>query len=167
VHEIEVGTRVAYATRPMGAYAAERHVPVSRLVPIPDGLEESVAAAVLLKGLTAEYLLRRMVALQPGNWVLVHSAAGGVGSLLVQWGKHLGLKVIGTVSSAPKAESARADGADEIVLPGEDLARAREEDHRRRGLLGGLRRRRQRHVPALDRVSPCAACWPATASPRA
>jgi NADPH2:quinone reductase len=122
VHEIEVGTRVAYATRPMGAYAAERHVPVSRLVPIPDGLEESVAAAVLLKGLTAEYLLRRMVALQPGNWVLVHSAAGGVGSLLVQWGKHLGLRVIGTVSSEAKAEAARADGADEVVLvPGGDF----------------------------------------------
>jgi len=122
VHEIEVGTRVAYATRPMGAYALERNIPVSRLVRIPDDLEESVAAAVLLKGLTAEYLLRRMVALQRGTWVLVHSAAGGVGSLLVQWAKHLGLHVIGTVSSKAKADAARADGADEVVLlPGEDL----------------------------------------------
>jgi NADPH2:quinone reductase len=123
VHEIEVGTRVAYATRPMGAYAAERNIPVSRLVRIPEDLEESVAAAVLFKGLTAEYLLRRMVALQPGNWVLVHSAAGGVGSLLVQWGKHLGLRVIGTVSSEAKAEAARADGAEEVVIvPGGDFA---------------------------------------------
>jgi NADPH2:quinone reductase len=122
VHEIEVGTRVAYATRPMGAYASERNIPVSRLVRIPDDLEESVAAAVLFKGLTAEYLLRRMVALQPGTWVLVHSAAGGVGSLLVQWAKHLGLRVIGTVSREAKAEAARADGADEVVLvPGEDF----------------------------------------------
>jgi len=122
VHEFAIGQRVAYATRPMGAYAAERNIPVSRLVRLPDDLEESVAAAVLFKGLTAEYLLRRMVALQPGAWVLVHSAAGGVGSLLVQWAKHLGLRVIGTVSSEAKAEAARADGAQElIVTPREDF----------------------------------------------
>jgi NADPH2:quinone reductase len=122
VHEFAIGQRVAYATRPMGAYAAERNIPVSRLVRLPDDLEESVAAAVLFKGLTAEYLLRRMVALQPGAWVLVHSAAGGVGSLLVQWATHLGLRVIGTVSSEAKAEAARADGAQElIVTPREDF----------------------------------------------
>ena len=122
VHELEVGTRVAYASRPMGAYAAERNMPAARLVRIPEGLDEKDAAAVLFKGLTAEYLLRRMVTLQPGTWILVHSAAGGVGSLLVQWGKHLGLKVIGTVSNEAKAEAARADGAAEIVIvPGEDF----------------------------------------------
>ncbi len=123
VHQIEVGARVAYATRPMGAYARERNIPVGRLVRIPDGIGDELAAAVLFKGLTAEYLLRRAVAPAAGEWVLVHSAAGGVGSLLVQWAKHLGLRVIGTVSSEAKAEAARADGADEVVVTtGEDFA---------------------------------------------
>ena len=116
VHQIEVGARVAYATRPMGAYARERNMPVGRLVRIPDGISDELAAAVLFKGLTAEYLLRRVANPAAGDWVLVHSAAGGVGSLLVQWGKLLGLRVIGTVSSEEKAASASADGAELVVL---------------------------------------------------
>ncbi len=116
VHQIEVGTRVAYATRPMGAYARERNLPAGRLVRIPDGINDELAAALLFKGLTAEYLVRRVVVPEPGDWVLVHSAAGGVGSLLVQWAKHLGLRVIGTVSNEEKAEAARADGAEEVVV---------------------------------------------------
>ena len=118
VHQIEVGARVAYASRPMGAYAKERNLPVNRLVRIPDGLDEQLAAAVLFKGLTAEYLVRRIATPAPGSWVLVHSAAGGVGSLLVQWAKHLGLRVIGTVSNEAKAASAKSDGADEVVITG-------------------------------------------------
>jgi NADPH2:quinone reductase len=116
VHQIEVGARVAYATRPMGAYAGERNIPVGRLVRIPDGISDELAAAVLFKGLTAEYLLRRVATPTAGDWVLVHSAAGGVGSLLVQWGKLLGLRVIGTVSSKEKAAAASADGAELVVL---------------------------------------------------
>jgi len=116
VHKLEVGTRVAYATRPMGAYAGERNLPANRLVRIPDGIDEQLAAAVLFKGLTADYLLRRLVAPAAGGWVLVHSAAGGVGSLLVQWGRHLGLRVIGTVSSEEKAAEVLADGAEVVVV---------------------------------------------------
>lgn len=122
VHQIEVGARVAYATRPLGAYAGERNLPVGRVVPIPEGISDELAAAVLFKGLTAEYLLRRLAKPAPGDWVLVHSAAGGVGSLLVQWAKHLGLRVIGTVSSEEKAAAASADGAEVVVLTsGEDF----------------------------------------------
>lgn len=122
VGSLQIGERVAYATRPLGAYARERNLPAYRLVRIPGGIEDRVAAAVLFKGLTAEYLLRRLVRLQRGAWILVHSAAGGVGSLMVQWASELGLRVIGTVSSEAKAEQARADGAEEVILvPGEDF----------------------------------------------
>lgn len=122
VSTLAVGDRVAYATRPMGAYAAERNLPANRLVRLPHGVDETLGAALIFKGLTAEYLIRRVVAPPRGSWVLVHSAAGGVGSLLVQWAKHLGLHVVGTVSSAAKAAEARADGADEVVLtPGKDF----------------------------------------------
>lgn len=122
VSTLAVGDRVAYATRPMGAYAAERNLPANRLVKLPSGVDERLAAALIFKGLTAEYLLRRVVAPPRGSWVLVHSASGGVGSLLVQWAKHLGLCVVGTVSSEAKAASAREDGADEVVIvPAEDF----------------------------------------------
>lgn len=116
------GDRVAYATRPMGAYARERNLPANRLVRLPQGVDVELGAALIFKGLTAEYLIRRVVAPPRGSWVLVHSAAGGVGSLLVQWAKHLVLNVLGTVSSGSKAAEARADGADEVVVtPGEDF----------------------------------------------
>ncbi|MBK7644668.1 MAG: quinone oxidoreductase [Planctomycetes bacterium] len=120
VHELQLGQRVAYATKPMGAYARERNIPAHRLVHLPETVTDVLAAALLFKGLTAEYLVQRIAVPAPGTWVLVHSAAGGVGSLLVQWAKHLGLRVIGTVSTDAKAELARADGADEVVVTAKD-----------------------------------------------
>jgi NADPH2:quinone reductase len=110
------GERVAYATGPHGAYAEERNVPASALVKIPDGVDDRVAAAVLLKGMTAEYLVRRTHAVARGETIVVYAAAGGVGSLLVQWAKHLGATVIGTVGSEGKAALAREHGCDHVIL---------------------------------------------------
>jgi NADPH2:quinone reductase len=110
VEGLKVGARVAYAGGPLGAYAEERLFPADKLVPIPDGVTDRQAAAVLLKGLTAHYLVRRTHVVQPGETVVVHAAAGGVGLLLCQWLKHLGATVIGSVGTAAKAELARASG---------------------------------------------------------
>jgi NADPH2:quinone reductase len=110
------GERVAYATGPHGAYAEERDVPASVLVKIPDGVDDRVAAAALLKGITAEYLVRRTHAVARGETIVVYAAAGGVGSLLVQWAKHLGATVIGTVGSEAKAARAREHGCDHVIL---------------------------------------------------
>jgi NADPH:quinone reductase len=110
VEGLKVGARVAYAGGPLGAYAEERLFPADKLVPIPDGVTDRQAAAVLLKGLTAHYLIRRTHVVQPGETVVVHAAAGGVGLLLCQWLKHLGATVIGSVGTAAKAELARASG---------------------------------------------------------
>jgi NADPH:quinone reductase len=105
-----VGSRVAYAGGPLGAYSEERLFPADKLVPIPDGVTDRQAAAVLLKGLTAHYLIRRTHVVQPGETVVVHAAAGGVGLLMCQWLKHLGATVIGSVGTPAKAELARASG---------------------------------------------------------
>jgi NADPH2:quinone reductase len=110
VEGLKVGARVAYAGGPLGAYAEERLFPADKLVPIPDGVTDRQAAAVLLKGLTAHYLIRRTHVVQPGETVVVHAAAGGVGLLLCQWLKYLGATVIGSVGTAAKAELARASG---------------------------------------------------------
>jgi NADPH:quinone reductase len=110
VESFKVGARVAYAGGPLGAYAEERLFPADRLVPIPEGVTDRQAAAVLLKGLTAHYLIRRTHVVQPGETVVVHAAAGGVGLLLCQWLKHLGAIVIGSVGTPQKAELARANG---------------------------------------------------------
>lgn len=109
-----VGQRVAYAGE-LGAYAAVRDVPAERLVPVPDELDDEVAAAVTLKGLTAWYLVRACRPVVPGEWVLVHAAAGGVGQLLCQWAAHLGARVIGTAGSAAKVELAEQAGC-EVAL---------------------------------------------------
>jgi NADPH:quinone reductase-like Zn-dependent oxidoreductase len=110
------GDRVAYACAPPGAYATMRTLSAAPLVLLPDHVSEETAAAVMLKGMTAEYLLHRAHRMRPGDTVLVHAAAGGVGLLLCQWGRALGARVIGTVSSEAKAELARANGcADPIV----------------------------------------------------
>ncbi|HZM35220.1 MAG TPA: quinone oxidoreductase [Burkholderiales bacterium] len=110
------GDRVAYACPPPGAYATMRALPAKDLVVLPDYVSDEIAAAVMLKGMTAEYLLHRTYRVRPGDTVLVHAAAGGVGLLLCQWAKSLGARVIGTVSSEAKAELARAHGCDQVIV---------------------------------------------------
>lgn len=120
---LQPGQRVAYAAPPPGAYAEERLMPADRLVLLPDGVSDQQAAAMMLQGMTAQYLLRRTYPVQAGDPILVQAAAGGVGSILCQWGKHLGAVVIGTVGSDAKAEIARANGCDHtIVYTREDFA---------------------------------------------
>jgi len=110
------GDRVAYVWNQPGAYIAERNVPARWLVKLPDGVDDRQAAAMMLKGMTAEYLLHRMTQATAGDTVLVHAAAGGVGLILTAWAKHKGCRVIGTTSSAAKAELAKAHGADEVIV---------------------------------------------------
>ena len=122
VTELRVGERVAYATGPLGAYAEARNMPADRAVKIPEGVSDQQAAAMMLQGMTAEYLLRRTYPVKKGDTILVHAAAGGVGLILCQWAKHLGATVIGTVGSDAKAELARANGCDHpIVYTREDF----------------------------------------------
>lgn len=111
-----VGTRVAYGAGPMGAYAQWRTIQVDKLVVLPDSVSCETAAAIMLKGLTAWYLLRRTFVVGKEHTILVHAAAGGVGLLLCRWAKHLGARVIGTVSNDAKATLAREAGCDEIIL---------------------------------------------------
>lgn len=116
VTRFQAGDLAAYASGPIGAYAEFHVVKAERAVKPPTGLTAQVAAAALLKGMTAEFLLRRCFPVQPGQTILVHAAAGGVGSILVQWAKALGAVVIGTVGSADKAARAHELGADHTIL---------------------------------------------------
>jgi NADPH2:quinone reductase len=116
VSEFEVGDRVAYAGVPPGAYAEVRLIPWHRLVRVPDGIADTTAAAMMLQGMTAQYLLRRTYRVQAGDTILIHAAAGGVGLIACQWAKHLGATVIGTVGSAAKAQLAREHGCDHTIL---------------------------------------------------
>jgi NADPH2:quinone reductase len=113
---LKPGDRVAYAGGPIGAYAEERVVPADRLVPIPDGITDQQAAAMMLKGMTAWYLVRRTHQVKSGETILIHAAAGGVGLIVCQWAKHLGATVIGTVGDAEKATLARRNGCDHPIL---------------------------------------------------
>lgn len=115
VEGFKVGERVAYVVT-LGCYAAERNVPANMVVKLPDGVSDEVAAGMMLKGMTAEYLLFRTYPVKEGDTILVHAAAGGVGQILTQWGKHLGATVIGTVGTEEKAKLARANGADHTIL---------------------------------------------------
>jgi NADPH2:quinone reductase len=115
VTEVKVGDRVAYAGGPVGAYAEVRNIPAHRLLKLPDAIAFKTAAAMMLQGLTAAYLLRRTYRVQAGDTVLIHAAAGGVGLIACQWAKALGAKVIGTVGSPAKAELARAHGCDHVI----------------------------------------------------
>ena len=125
---IQPGNRVAYACPPVGAYAQYRTMKADQLVVLPDAIDDETAAALMLKGMSAEYLLQRVHRVQRGDTVLVHSAAGGAGSLLCQWAKHLGATVIGTVSSEEKARAARAAGCDHpiVTAAGDFVARVRD-----------------------------------------
>lgn len=116
VSEVAPGQRVAYAGGALGAYCERRIFPAARLVPLPDNVTDDVAAAVMLKGMTAEYLVRRTFPVQPGQVVLWHAAAGGVGLLGCQWLKHIGATVIGTVGSDDKAELAKAHGCEHVIV---------------------------------------------------
>lgn len=124
VKHINVGDRVAYAADTSGAYCESRVMPAARLVRIPDSLDDREAAAVILKGLTAQTLLRQTYRVRRGDVLLIHAAAGGVGSILVQWAKHLGAKVIAVVGSEAKAARVRELGADHSVLDSEDWVAA-------------------------------------------
>ena len=113
---IHVGDRVAYAGGPLGAYAERRNIPADRLVKLPDAIDFDTAAAMMLQGLTAQYLLRRTYRVQAGDTILLHAAAGGVGLIACQWAKALGATVIGTVGNEDKAALARAHGCDHTII---------------------------------------------------
>jgi NADPH2:quinone reductase len=115
VTDLKVGDRVAYVVA-LGCYAAERLVPADRAVKLPSNISYEQAAAMMLKGMTAEYLLRRTVKVEKGMNVLMHAAAGGVGLILCQWANHLGANVIGTVGSKDKAALAKANGCHHTIL---------------------------------------------------
>lgn len=115
VTDLQVGDRVAYAGGPVGAYAEVRNIPAHRLLKLPDTISFETAAAMMLQGLTAAYLLRKTYRVQPGDAVLIHAAAGGVGMIACQWAKALGATVIGTVGSAAKGELAKAHGCDHVI----------------------------------------------------
>lgn len=111
-----VGERIGYVTGGYGAYASHRVLPAAIALRLPEGMDDRLAAGVLLKGLTAEMLLRQVHRVEAGQTILVHAAAGGVGRILCQWATHLGATVIGTAGSAAKAEVARASGCAHVVL---------------------------------------------------
>lgn len=121
VNGFKPGDRVAYGTGAMGAYATERVISAERLLKLPDGIEDQTAAAMMLAGMTAQYLLRRTYPVKSGETILVHAAAGGVGLIMCQWAKHLGVNVIGVVSTPAKAELARANGAAHVLVGHADL----------------------------------------------
>lgn len=127
VTEFQPGDRVAYVAG-LGSYATERIVEARSLVKLPDGIDHAIAAAMMLKGLTAQYLLRRTFPVKPGHTILFHAAAGGVGLIACQWAKRLGCTVIGTVGSRDKETLARENGCDHVILYREEdfVARVKE-----------------------------------------
>lgn len=116
VTELAVGDRVAYAGLPPGAYCQVRRIPADRLVKLPESISSRQAAAMMLQGMTARYLLRGCYNVESGDTVLIHAAAGGVGSILCQWGRYIGAKIIGTVGSERKAEIAISNGCDYPIM---------------------------------------------------
>ncbi len=128
VEEFKKGDRVAYAGQPPGAYAAVRCIPAHRLVKLPEAISTRDAAAMMLQGMTARYLLKGCFPVGSGSIILIHAAAGGVGSLVCQWAKHIGATIIGTVGSAEKARLAEENGCTHTVLYGQEdfVARVKE-----------------------------------------
>lgn len=117
-----IGERVACVAGPDSAYAQAGLVPAARVIPVPDGIDERIAASMMIRGMTARYLLRETYPVKPGETILIHAAAGGVGLIVCQWAKQLGATVIGTVGGREKAEIARAHGCDyPIVYTAEDF----------------------------------------------
>ena len=125
VRQLSVGQRVAYGRGPLGAYSEQRVIAAKELIPLPDGVSDAVAAASMLKGLTAWYLLHQTFPVARGDTLLVHAAAGGVGLLLVQWAKKLGARVLATVGSPEKAALAKHYGADQVILYREEPVAAK------------------------------------------
>jgi NADPH2:quinone reductase len=124
VTDLKPGDRIAYGAAPIGAYAEARLIPADRLLKLPDGIDDKTAAAMMLKGLTTQYLIRQTYRVKAGDTILLHAAAGGVGLILSQWAKHLGATVIGTVGSDEKAKLAKAHGcAHTIVYTREDFVK--------------------------------------------
>ena len=121
VSEFKPGDRVAYASKPLGAYVDERVIDADVLVPLPDGISDEIVGATLTRGLTAEYLTHRLYELKAGETVLVHAAAGGAGRILCQWADNIGTRVIGTVGSEEKVEIARENGCTEVLLHQDDF----------------------------------------------
>jgi NADPH:quinone reductase len=115
VTDLKPGNRVAYAGGPLGAYSEARVIPADRLVPLPDGIADQQAAAMMLKGMTAWYLIRRTHVVKAGEAILIHAAAGGVGLIVCQWSAHLGATVIGTVGDDEKAALAKKNGCDHPI----------------------------------------------------
>lgn len=123
VDDFRTGDRAGYCTGPIGAYAEAVNLPANRAVKIPGGLSDQVAASILMKGMTSEYLLRRTYSVRPGETILFHAAAGGVGQITCQWAKALGATVIGTVGSDAKVDIARSFGCDHVIVSSrEDIA---------------------------------------------
>ena len=128
VENLKTGDRVVYGVPPLGSYSEERVYPADSLIVVPDEIGDETLAACFMKGLTAQYLIHRTYAVKPGDFVLVHAAAGGMGLILCQWCKHLGATVIGTVSTREKAALASENGCNHPILyRNEDfVARTRE-----------------------------------------
>ncbi|SVA85438.1 uncharacterized protein METZ01_LOCUS138292, partial [marine metagenome] len=120
VTSLATGDRVAYAAQPIGAYAESRLILADRVVKLPDGIEDQTGAAIMLKGMTTEYLLRRTFRINAGDTILFHAAAGGVGLMACQWASHLGATVIGTVGSDEKAGLAQAHGCTHTIVYSRD-----------------------------------------------
>jgi NADPH2:quinone reductase len=134
VRHLAIGDRVAYVSNTSGTYAEKRVVPAERVVRLPQGMDERTAAAIMLKGLTAQMLLRQVYHVRKNDFVVIHAAAGGVGSLAVQWAVHLGARVIGIVGSADKAERVRALGAEHVLLSQDDWVAQIKEITRNQGV---------------------------------
>ncbi len=123
VTEFAVGDRAGYCTGPIGAYAEAANLPAGRAVKIPDAISDDIAASILMKGMTSEYLLRRTYPVKAGETILFHAAAGGVGQVACQWAKALGASVIGTVGSDAKVDLAKSFGCDHVIVSTrEDIA---------------------------------------------
>jgi len=120
VSDFAVGDRVAYAAPPPGSYSEARNIEATKVVKVPAGVDDRTAAAMMLKGMTAQYLIRQVYKVQAGDTILIHAAAGGVGLIVCQWAKALGATVIGTVSSDAKAELAKANGCDHPIVYSRD-----------------------------------------------
>jgi NADPH2:quinone reductase len=139
VTDVKPGDRVGYLLGPQGAYSDVRVMPADVLIPLPDGVSDRTASALMMKGMTAQYLFRQVYPLQGGETILYHAAAGGVGLVACQWAKAIGVTMIGTVSTEAKAEVAKAHGCAHVIVTGgmtpEDMAR--EIPKRVRELTGG------------------------------